>query len=56
MYFRINGNTCRGAHSTSFRMSVMRKREEWQLTFKSGAHLVRNGYGASALYDFAQSK
>lgn len=34
----------------------MRKCDEWQLTFKSGAYLIRNGYGAVALYDFAQRK
>lgn len=56
VYLRINENTFTGAHSISFRMGVMRKCEEWQLTFKSGADLIRNGYGALALHDFAQRK
>lgn len=53
---RINGNTFGGAHSTSFRMCVITKCEELQLTFKSGAYLIGNGYGAMALYDLAQHK
>lgn len=51
----INENTFRGAHSTSFTMSVMRKCEKWQLTFKSGAHLIGNGYDAMALCDCVHS-
>lgn len=52
----MNGNAFGGAHSTSFRMSVMRKCEERQLTFKSGALLIGNGRGAAALYNLAQCK
>lgn len=53
---RINGNTFSGAHGTSFRMSVMRKCKERQLTFKSRAFLIGNGHGCVALYDLAQCK
>ena len=53
---RINGNTFSGAHCTSFRRSVMRKCEEQQLTFKSGAFLIGNGRGAAALCDLARCK
>lgn len=56
VHLRINGNTSIGPHSISFRIGVMRKCDEWQLTFKSGAYLIRNGYGALALSDFAQRK
>lgn len=53
---RINEKPFSWAQSTSFTMSVMRNREERQLTFKSGAHLIGNGAGAVPLCDLAQCK
>lgn len=51
---KINGNSFSGAHGSSFRMSVMRKCEERQLTFKTGAFLIGNGHDAMAHYDLAE--